>query len=84
MYETPACAKKIGHDLQVQLLYEVLGFLQQTRQETMDIFVLMAVKASALSYIQGLLTKSAANPPRGTVGHQRKCPLRCPRPGDKN
>ena len=83
MHEMLALAKRVGRDPQVQLLYEALGLLQQTRQETMDIFTLVAIKVCALSYIQGLVTKFAANPPRGTVGHQRECPLRCPRPGDK-
>ena len=83
-HEMPVCAKSAGRDLQVQLLYEALGLLQQTRQKTMDIFALMAIKVCALSYIQGLVTKFATNPPRGTVGHQRKSPLWCSRPSDKD
>ena len=51
MHKTPAWAQKAGHYLQVQLLYETPGFLQQTRQETMDIFTLVVVKAFVQSYV---------------------------------
>lgn len=61
--ETPVWAKKIGSDLQFQFLYEALRFIQQTRQETMYVFVLMVVKASGQSYVQNLVTKSATSPP---------------------
>jgi len=84
MHKTPGWAKNVGHDLQVQFFHEALGFLQQTRQETVDIFVLMTVKASVQSYVQDFVAKSAASPPWGTVGHQRERPLGRPRPGNKN
>jgi len=67
-------------DLQVQLLYEALGLLQQTRQETMHVFALMAVKALVQSYVKDLVEKSAASLPWGTVGHKRKHPFMCSRP----
>jgi len=76
--------KNVEHDLQVQLLYEALGFLQQTRQEAMHIFALMAVKALVQSYVQDLVEKSAASLPWGTIGHQRERPFMYPRPGDRD
>ena len=50
----------------------------------MDIFVLMAVKASGESYVQSVVTESATSPPWGTVGHSRKQPLGRPCPGNKD
>ena len=84
MHETPIWAKKVRCDLQIQLLYEALGFLQQTRQETMHIFVLMVVKAFSQSYVHNFVTKSATSPPWDTVRHNPKRPLRRPRPGNKD
>ena len=76
--------KKVGRNLQVQLSYEMLRFLQQTRQEAMHVFALMALKSSNHSYVQNLVEKLAMSPPRGTIGHEPKKPLRHPRPGRKD
>jgi len=81
---TPALAENVGHDLQVQLLYEALGFLQQAQQETMHVFTLMVIKAFVQSYVQNLVEESAASLPWGTVGHQRKRPFMYPRPDEEN
>ena len=63
MHETPALAQRAGHDLQIQFFHEALGFLQQTRQETMHVFNLMALKGFVQSYVQNLVAKFAASPP---------------------
>ena len=62
-YGTQVWAKSVGCSLQIQLLYEALGFLQQTRQETVYIFALMAVKALVQSFVKDLVEKSAASLP---------------------
>ena len=48
----------------------------------MHIFALMAVKAFVQSYVKDLVEKPAASLPWGAVGHKRKHPFMCPRPGD--
>ena len=81
---TPGWAENVGRDLQVQLLYEALGFLQKTRQEAMHVFTLMAIKALVQSFVQDLVEESAASLPWDTVGHQRKRPFMYPRPYETN
>jgi len=49
----------------------------------MCVFILIVVKASGQSRAKNLVTYSATSPPWGTVGHNPKCPLRLPRPGNK-
>jgi len=81
-YATQVLAQRVGRSLQIQHLYEALGFLQQTRQETMHIFALMGVKVLVQSFVEDLVEKFSASLPRGTVGHKRKQPFTCPRPGN--
>ena len=50
----------------------------------MHIFVLIAVKTFGQSYVQDFVAKSAASPPRGAVGHDRKRPLCRLRPVNKD
>jgi len=62
-YARQVRAKSVGRGLQIQRLYEALGFLQQTRQETMHIFGLMAVKILVRCFVKDLVEKSAASLP---------------------
>ena len=50
----------------------------------MYVFVLMASKAFGQPGVQGLLAKSAPDPPWGAIGHHRKRPLRSPCPTSKD
>ena len=70
----------MGRDAQIHFLREMPRLLQQMRQETICVFVLIAVEAYGQLFIQDLVEKSAASPPSATVRHRRKRPLRCPGP----
>ena len=60
----------VENNLQLCLLHETLGCLQQTRQEAVCVFNLMAVEVSGQSSVQDLVTESAASHPSVTVWHQ--------------
>ena len=61
--------KGVGDGLQFSLLHETLGSLQQTRQETVSVFEVMAVEVSSQSPVQDLVANPTANRPSITVRH---------------